>query len=155
MESNGLFANTYEPVPDAYTQAEDTLANYTCEGQLAPNSPTSYSWMSCLRAYCTSTVCIYVFCVLFDFLAYSYKVVILYWSALFLCVLASISCCRCSSLALVLQIVYGVGLYMYVWNFAGFWNRPHYRPSNTWPWTPHVWGFGESRIPTSGGFRCT
>jgi len=135
---NGLFVKTYEPVPDTCTQADDTLAKCTCDGQLTPNSATSYTLMSCLSACCTSSVGIYLLCVFFDLLAFSYKVVIVYWSALLLCVVTIISCCRCSSLALMLQVLYGVGLYMYVWNFAGFWHRPHYRPSNTWPWTPHL-----------------
>ena len=136
--ADAAFFQTYQPVPDACTHAQDTSENLACGSDSEQNSSTCSIILLYLRAFFSCTVGVYLLCILLDLIAYYCKLVILYWSALLLCVITTVYCGRCSSLVLVLQILYGIVLYMYIWNYAGFWHRPHYRPSNTWPWAPRL-----------------
>jgi len=81
---------------------------------------------------------LYTLCVVLDTIAMAYKQVFLYWLGLFICSFLCVSCHRCGTFALVLQMALGVFMYIYWFNFFNLWYRPRYHHSPSWPWTPSL-----------------
>jgi len=116
----------HDPTPTD-TDVHDTRSSSTCTSTL------------CCGSAFGGTFFLYVSCALFDVITLLLKQVIFFWLALFICMLLCVSCTRCATSAVSLQVVVGIFMYVYWFNFFGIWNHcKHYHHSHSWPWYPSL-----------------
>jgi len=132
--------HTYANLPQSTAALSTTGQDFDHE-----SGPACYdSAVRCLPdGYCCmGTACIqvilYAVCIALDAISMAYKQVLLYWFGLLLCTYLCVSCHRCATLGLLLQVGLGVFMYVYWFNFFNLWHRPRYHHTPSWPWTPSL-----------------
>lgn len=123
--------STAPPVAPVQDADNENVAAYHHDSSI-PCFPGGYCGMN---TACRPAI-LYTLCVVLNTIAMVYKQVLLYWFGLCICTLLCVTCHRCSTLALVLQMALGVFMYIYWFNFFNLWHRPRYHHSTSWPWTP-------------------
>jgi len=143
MLTPSRFEQTYSHVPTtpapSYAGTLTALAiDYDATDDSVVTTVPSPFNLKCCGGSLLVTPGLYLLCAILDLIAINCKLAILYWVALFICVILCIFCCRCSSISLLSQVLFGLFVYLYWWNCIGMWHRPHYHTTPAWPWTPRL-----------------
>jgi hypothetical protein len=143
MLTPSRFEQTYMHVPTTpatpYAGTLTALAiDYDATDDSVVTRVSSPFNLACCGGSLLVTPGLYLLCAILDLITLNFKLAILYWVALFICVILCIFCRRCSSITLLSQVLFGLFVYLYWWNCIGIWHRPHYHTAPAWPWTPRL-----------------